>query len=94
MGAGDWFSEECEMEKPVGKVTHYFPRIGVAVVALSDDLKQGEEIHFTGAHTDFTQKVASMQIEHRTIASASRGQEIGLKVDRDVKVGDRILKAG
>ena len=82
------------MERPVGKVTHYFPKIGVAVVALSDDLKQGEEIRFTGAQTDFTQKVVSMQIEHRTIANAMSGQEIGLKVDRDVKVGDRVLKTG
>jgi hypothetical protein len=82
------------MEKPVGRVTHVFPKIGVAVVALSDDLKQGEEIHFTGPHTDFTQKVASMQIEHRTLAAAVRGQEIGLKVDRDVKVGDLVLRAG
>ncbi|MGA2933721.1 MAG: translation elongation factor-like protein [Methanomicrobiales archaeon] len=82
------------METPVGKVTHYFPKIGVAVVALSDDLKQGEEIRFTGTLTDFKQKVISMQIEHKTIAHAIRGQEIGLKVDRDVKVGDRVLKTG
>ncbi|MDD1668495.1 MAG: hypothetical protein LUO97_01715 [Methanomicrobiales archaeon] len=82
------------MEKPVGRVTHYFPKIGVAVVALSDDLKLGEEIHVTGAQTDFTQKVVSMQIEHKTIPSAIRGQEIGLKVDRDVKVGDRVSKTG
>ena len=80
------------MEKPIGKVTHFFPKIRVAVVALSDDLKQGEEIRITGAHTDFRQKVASMQIEHQPLASAMRGQEIGLKVDRDVKVGDRVLK--
>jgi putative protease len=82
------------MEKPVGKVTHYFPRIGVAVVALSDDLKLGEEVRFTGTQTAFTQKVASMQIEHNSIANAVRGQEIGLKVDRDVKVGDLVLKTG
>jgi translation elongation factor EF-Tu-like GTPase len=82
------------MEKPVGKVTHYFPRIGVAVVALSDDLKQGEEIRITGTQTDFKQTVISMQIEHKTIANAMGGQEIGLKVDRDVKVGDRVLKTG
>ena len=81
------------MEKPVGKVTHYFPKIGVAVVALSEDLKQGEVIRITGAHTDFTQTVASMQVEHKIIASAVRGQEIGLKVDRDVKVGDRVQKS-
>jgi putative protease len=82
------------MEIPVGKVIHYFPRIGVAVVALSDDLKLGEEIRFNGMQTDFTQKVVSMQIEHKMIANAMRGQEIGLKVDQDVKVGDRVLKTG
>jgi len=82
------------MEKPVGRVTHVFPKIGVAVVALSDDLRQGDEIRFTGPHTDFTQKAASMQVEHKTITAATPGQEIGLKVDRDVKVGDRVLKTG
>jgi hypothetical protein len=82
------------MEKPVGRVTHVFPKIGVAVVALSDDLMQGDEIRIAGPHTDFTQKAASMQVEHRTITAATRGQEIGLKVDRDVKVGDRVLKTG
>jgi hypothetical protein len=35
-----------------------------------------------------------MQIEHNSIANAVRGQEIGLKVDRDVKVGDLVLKTG
>ena len=81
------------METPVGTVTHYFPRIKVAVVALADNLNQGEEIRFAGPQTDFSQKVVSMQIEHKTIPNAIRGQEIGLKVDRDVKVGDRVLKA-
>ena len=84
--------EACEMETPVGKVTHYFPKIKVAVVALSDGLKQGEEIRFSGPQTDFRQRVASMQIEHQTIATAMQGQQIGLKVDQDVKVGDRVLK--
>ncbi|MDD1667898.1 MAG: hypothetical protein LUO96_05460 [Methanomicrobiales archaeon] len=82
------------MEKPVGKVTHIFPKIGVAVVALSDDLKVGEELRFKGPHTDFTQKVTSMQIEHTAITTAARGQQIGLKVDRDVKVGDLVSKTG
>ncbi|HMA05866.1 MAG TPA: hypothetical protein VKO45_08070 [Methanomicrobiales archaeon] len=82
------------MEKPIGKVTHFFPKIRVAVVALSDDLKQGEEIRISGAHTNFRQMVTSMQIEHKTLAAAIRGQEVGLKVDQDVKVGDLVLKTG
>lgn len=32
------------MEIPIGKVTHYYDRAGVAVVALSSVLKVGERI--------------------------------------------------
>jgi hypothetical protein len=36
------------METVVGKVTHYFPKIGVAVILLEDDLANGNEIHIKG----------------------------------------------
>ena len=76
------------MEKPVGRVTHVFPKIGVAVVALSDDLRQGDEIRFTGPHTDFTQKAASMQVEHKNVDVATPGMDVGLKVKDRVREHD------
>jgi methionine aminopeptidase len=82
------------METVVGKVTHYFPKIGVAVILLEGDLANGTEIHIRGTHSDFCQTVTSMQVEHQTIATATKGQDIGLKVSRNVHSGDVVYKVG
>jgi putative protease len=79
-------------KKPVGKVTHYFTKIGVAVVDLSDELKIGDRISIEGATTNFEQIVNSMQIEHNNVSSAKAGQSIGLKVDQRVRQGDLVFK--
>ena len=54
-----------EGKKEIGKVDHFFSNISVAVIELTGALKVGDEIHIKGATTDFTQKVDSMQIEHK-----------------------------
>ncbi len=82
------------MEEMVGTVTHYFPKIGVAVIMLVDDIANGDEIHIKGTHTDFCQTVTSMQVEHRTIANAVKGQDIGMKVSRNVHEGDVVYRVG
>lgn len=85
------------MEKPpekklVGKVTHYFTKISVAVVELLDELKIGDRISIEGATTNFQQTVGSMQIEHKNVEVATAGQAIGLKVDQRVREGDAVYK--
>lgn len=75
-------------KKPVGKITHYFPKIGVAVVELSGELKNGDRIAIEGKSEPFEQVVASMQIERIDVPSARAGQAIGMKVDKPVKEGD------
>jgi putative protease len=82
---------EKQMEQLVGKITHYFPKIGVAVVRLSSSLRQGDEILVRGAHGSFSQAVMSMQIEHNTITQASPGQEVGMKVAQAVREGDQVF---
>ena len=78
--------------KEVGRVTHYFTRISVAVVELSDKLSIGDKILIQGATTNFEQTVQSMQIEHKNITTAEAGQSIGLKVEQRVREGDRVYK--
>jgi putative protease len=75
----------------IGKVTHFYPKIGVAVVELSSNLSVGDNITFSGS-TDFSQAVSSMQVEHESITTAKKGETIGLKVDQPVKPGDTIAK--
>jgi len=79
-------------EKQIGKITHYFGKIGVAVVELSDELKAGDTIHITGGDRDFTQTVNSMQIEHQNVEKAGKGEAVGMKVDQLVKEGDVVYK--
>jgi len=76
----------------VGKITHYFDKIGVAVVELSDRLAVGDTIKISGHDREFTMKVESMQVEHQQIQEAQKGQTIGMKVDQEVKEGDEVYK--
>lgn len=76
----------------VGRVTHYFTKIGVAVVELSAPLAVGDRIRIRGPTTDFEQTVESMQIEHENVERAEAGQSIGLKVKERVREKDRVYK--
>lgn len=76
----------------VGVVTHYYDKIGVAVVELSADLAVGDEIKIGKDDEEFTQKVTSMQIEHKQAKLAKKGQSIGLKVDQPVKRKAEVYK--
>ncbi|MBI4133984.1 MAG: hypothetical protein HY475_01020 [Candidatus Terrybacteria bacterium] len=80
-------------EKPIGEITHYFSKIGVAVVKIADRLKEGEQIAFRGATTDFTQAASSMEVDHQHVTEAKRGQEVGMKVDQRVREGDKVYRA-
>ena len=77
--------------KKVGSITHYFNKIGVAVIELTDTLKEGDKIKIKGSTTDFDQMVKSMQIEHENIEEAKAGQAIGMKVKDDVRAGDEVF---
>lgn len=81
------------LEKPIGKISHYYDKIGVAVVDVLAPIKTGDEIKISGHDKEFTQKVAAMQIEHQEIKEAKKSQIIGLKVNQPVKEGDLIFKA-
>jgi len=80
------------MEIKVGQVSHYYNRIGVAVLALTDTLKVGDEIHILGHTTDFNQKVASLEIEHKKVQSFGPGDDVALKVAKPVRKGDIVYK--
>jgi len=78
--------------KEVGTVTHYFTKIGVAIVELSDTLSVGDRILIQGPTTNLEQAVASMQIEHKNVPTAGKGKSIGLKVDQRVRETDRVYR--
>ena len=79
-------------DERVGKVTHYFDRIGVAVLELTDKIKVGDTLHFLGHTADFKQLVTSMQIEHQNVSEAKPGQDVALKVAQKVHPNDAVFK--
>jgi len=81
-----------EEGKLVGKITHYFGNIGVAVIELSDVLKVGDTIRIVGGVTDFTQAVESMELDHKKIETAKAGDSVGLKVDQKIREGYKVYK--
>ncbi len=76
----------------IGHITHYFSKIGVAVLELTSTLNLGDHILVKGPTTDFEQTVDSMQIEREAINQAESGQSIGLKVAQPVKEKDVVYK--
>lgn len=80
--------------KLIGKVTHFFSNISVAVIKLTNgSLAVGDTIRIIGGeNTDFTQEVKSMEIEHKKIKRAKKGDEFGLKVKEKVREGYKVFK--
>ena len=84
--------EKIEEGKLIGKVTHYFDHVGVAIVDLIDTLNIGDTIRIIGGEVDFTQEVESMEIDHEKIKTAKKGDSIGMKISERVKDGYQVYK--
>jgi putative protease len=77
----------------VGKVIHFYDKIGVAIVELDGVLSVGDRIKFVRGGEDlFEQAVDSIQIEHKKIDSAKKGDVVGLKADEAVKEETEVFK--
>lgn len=77
----------------VGRVTHYYDKIKVAIIELDGTLSVGDMVEFDkGGEELFSQKVDSLQIEHNQVESASKGDIVGVKVNEAVKGGTEVYK--
>ena len=78
-------------ETKIGTVTHYFNHIHVAAVLLTDgELHEGDTIHIQGHTSDFTQKVRSMELDHKRIDTAGPGDDIGISVTDHAREHDTV----
>ncbi len=80
------------MEIEIGRVTHYYNHLNVAVLSLQISLKIGDTIHFLGHLTDFTQRVTSMEIEHHNVITVKPGDDVAIKVIEPVRVHDMVYR--
>jgi putative protease len=79
-------------KKLVGKVLNYYTNISVAIIELEDSLAVNNKISIEGATTKILQTVESMQIEHKAVEKANKGDSIGLKTAGRCRKGDNVFK--
>ncbi len=84
---------KAKKEKLIGRITHYFSNIEVAVISLVSPLKVGDKVRVVGGQeTDFDQKIKSIQIEHKEVKTGKKGQSVGIKVEEKVHEGYKVYK--
>lgn len=80
-------------KKRIGFVSNYFGKISVAAVEITDGtVSVGDTLQFLGHTTNFESPVHSMQIEHKSVTEAKKGDSIGVKVPEKVREGDKVYK--
>ena len=77
----------------VGKVVHYYDKIGVAILELTAPIMMGELLTFRRGQREFTQPVSSMQINHTPVEKAKKGAVVGVKVVQVADSGTLVLRA-
>ena len=73
--------------KIIGKVSHYYDKIGVAIIELTAPLKVGDKVKFVKGEDETEQVIKSIQIERAAVEAAKKGAIIGIKVDEPTKEG-------
>ena len=80
-------------EIEIGRVEDYFAHIGVvAIEVTAEGINVGDTLHFKGHTTDFTQKIISMEVDHKSVEEAPVGSDVGLKVKDRVRTHDHVFK--
>jgi translation initiation factor IF-2 len=81
----------AKKEKPLGVVTHWYDKIGVAVVKLAGKLSKGDTISVRRGEEEFECTVESLQIDHKDVASAKKGDDAAMKLSKKTKEGAEIF---
>ena len=81
------------MGKEIGKVIHWYDKIGVAVVKLSAPLRKGDTIVIRRGEVEVNEIVTSLQLNHAPVEEAKSGDEVAVKLLNPAKEGAVILAA-
>lgn len=80
------------MEKEIGFVEHFFGHLSVAAIKITDGpLKVGDTVHIKGHTTDFTEKIAAMEINHKAVEITNTGDDIGVKMVGKCREHDKVF---
>lgn len=80
------------MEIEIGKITYYYNHLNVAVISLTDELKLGDKIRIVGHHTNLTERIASMEVNHLSVLFVEPGDNVAIKVNDRVHEHDKVYR--
>ncbi len=80
-------------EKKIGTVTHWYDKIGVAVVKLSGKLAVGNKIKVRKGESEFEEVVSSIQLDHTDVSSVKKGDDAAIKLSQQAKEGAGVFLA-
>jgi putative protease len=80
------------MEVEIGRVTHYFNHLNVAVLNLKESLKLGDKVHILGHVTDLTERITSMQVNHHAVVWVRPGDDVAIAVNEPVREHDVVFR--
>jgi len=80
------------MEKEIGKITHWYDKISVAVIKLTDVLKKKDRIKIKKGAEEIEESVDSLQIDRVDVEKGKKGDEVAVKLSQKVKEGSVVYK--
>ncbi len=76
---------------PIGKITHWYDKISVAVIKLNETLQAGDKIKIKHGDQEFEETITSMELDHKPVKSGKKGQEIAVKLSQKASEGSAIF---
>ena len=76
----------------IGTITHYYNKIGVGALDLEAPVHLGDTVHIIGRATSVKQQVESLEIDHKRVDTAYRGDDAALRVAGRVRPGDVVYR--
>ena len=95
---GEWSSvygsQATKRKVYIGKITNYFPKIGVGEFILeTQNLKTGDEILITGPTTGaLEQQVTELRLNLNPVSEVKKGDCFSMPVNEKVRRGDKLFK--
>ncbi len=81
------------VEEKIGVIIHFFTNVNVAAIKITaGELKVGDTIHIVGVHTDFKQRIDSMEIDRNPVQMVQVGDDVGIKVKERTREHDIVYK--
>ena len=82
-------------KKAVAEVIHWFDKVSVAILRIEKGakIKTGDMVVVGDGEKEFEQEIGEIQVDHKPVAEATAGMEVGVKFDQKTREGTKVYSA-